>query len=539
MSQTRAGSPAKKPKVTNDAFDPMVGHPRRKTILAIMCGSLVLVVASVSSLNVAIPTIVRALDASQSQQLWIIDAYGLVFAGLLLPAGALGDRYGRRKALLIGLAIFGSASLLATLASSPNQLIALRAVMGIGAAGIMPATLSIITHVFPPQERGKAIATWAGLAGAGGALGPLSSGLLLERFWWGSAFFVAVPIVLIMLALVFTIVPSTQDAHVVALDPGGSLLSILALGSLVLGIIEGGEWGWTSPTTVGVFAFAAVSIAAFIVYELRAANPMLDPRLWRIRRFAIGTVTISNAFMVMFGTFYVLTLYLQFVQGHSPLGAAVRQLPFPIMMILVAPRSPLVVARFGARNVISIGFVFQAIGLAVMATLNPQTAYIWLAGSMALTAGGMALMMPATTQAIVSSLPQEKAGVGSAVNDTVREVGGAIGIALLGALLSVGYRNGISSAVSGLPEGVRSAAEDSIGGAAFVARETGGERGAALLRAAGQAHTDGMTIALGVASAIAILTGLYVFLAYPRGEAAGAGAAHPAAPHGKPAATPA
>lgn len=492
------------------AFDPEVGHPRRKVILAIMCGALILVVAGVSSLNVAIPTIVRALDATQSEQLWIIDAYALVFAGLLLPAGALGDRYGRKKALLLGLVIFGLASLAATMATTPEQLIGLRAVAGIGAAFIMPATLSIITVVFPPHERGRAIAVWAGFAGAGGALGPLASGALLEYFWWGSVFFINVPIVLLMLVAVTVIVPRSREGDGVALDPIGAVLSILALGSLVFGIIEGGEWGWTDGRTVGVFAFSAVSIASFIAYELRSDNPMLDPRLFKIRPFTIGAITITSAFMLLFGMFYVVTLYLQFVQGHSALGAAVRQLPAAATMIVVAPRSPLLVQRLGAQRVVPIGFVLQAVGFTLMSTLAPDTAYWVLAVALVLLAGGMAMMMPPATEAIVASLPQEKAGVGSAVNDTVREVGGSIGIALIGALLATGYRNGIADVIQNVPEQARAAVEDSIGGAYFVAAQAPGDAGRQLLDAAGNAYTDGMQLAFSVAAAIALATAAVV-----------------------------
>ncbi len=497
------------------AFDPEVGHPRRRLILAIMCGALILVVASVSSLNVAIPTIVRALDATQSEQLWIIDAYALVFAGLLLPAGALGDRYGRKKALLLGLVIFGLAALAATLATSPEQLIALRAVAGIGAAFIMPATLSIITVVFPPHERAKAIAAWAGFAGAGGAIGPLASGALLEYFWWGSVFFINVPIVIGMLIAVAIVVPRSREGDGVALDPVGAILSILALGSLVLGIIEGGEWGWTDGRTLGVFAFAAVTGAAFVAYELQSDNPMLDPRLFKIRGFTIGAVTITSAFMLLFGMFYVITLYLQFVQGHSALGAAVRQLPAAATMIIVAPRSPLLVERFGAHRVVPIGFVFQAAGFALMASFAPDTPYWLLALALVLLAGGMAMMMPPTTEAIVSSLPREKAGVGSAVNDTVREVGGSIGIALIGALLATGYRDGIADVLGVVPEPAREAVSDSIGGAYFVAAEAPGDVGRQLLDAAGSAYTDGMQLAFSVAAAIALVTAVVVAWAHP------------------------
>ena len=410
------------------------GHPRRQLILGILCLCLVLIVVSVSSLNVALPTIVRELEPSQSQQLWILDAYALVFAGLLLPAGALGDRFGRKGALLAGLSVFGLAAIVAAFSDAPNQLIALRAVMGAGAALVMPATLSIITVVFPPDERAKAIAIWSGFAGAGGAIGPITSGILLEYFWWGSVFFVNVPIVVLAFAAIAWIVPTSKDDEDRPLDPVGAILSVAGLFALLYGIIEGPEFGWTDPLVVLAFAGAAASLVGFVVYELRARHPMLDPRFFAIPRFGFGSLTITVAFLVMFGMFFLITLYLQFVQGYSALGAGIRTLPFAVTMIAVSPRSPDLAARFGARNVVSAGLAIQALGFVVVSFAQPDTSYALIAVGLVLMAGGMGLLMPPSTEAIVSSLPQSKAGVASAVNDTTREVGGAIGIALLGTI---------------------------------------------------------------------------------------------------------
>ncbi len=502
-------------------WDHAAGHPQRGRILAIMCGCLIMVVAGVSSLNVAIPTIVRDLDASQTEQLWILDAYALVFAGLLLPAGALGDRFGRRRALLTGLAIFGTASLVATRVDDPAQLIALRAVMGSGAALIMPATLSIITTVFPPAERGKAIATWAGMSAAGGALGPLASGLLLERFWWGSIFFINTPIVVLVIVGVLRFVPEvTATRHPEPLDPVGSALSIVGLTSVVLAIIEGPEWGWTSARTLGVAGLGVAVLVGFVLWELRSSDPMLDPRLFRIRRFAIGAATITLAFVVLFGSFYILTLYLQFARGTSALGAAVRMLPFPVTMILVAPRSPKIVARIGARKTVALGFGLQTAGFVLASTFDLSTPYPFMALTFVCLALGMAVMMPPTTEAIVASLPESKAGVGSAVNDTTREVGGAVGIAMLGSLLSTGYRDAFGGALGSLgdtlPEEAREVAGDSIAGASVVAQQLGGDAGAALTEAASVAYIDGLHLAFLVAAGIAFASAVGVTSLYPR-----------------------
>lgn len=500
------------------SFDPAEGHPRRKAILSVLCLSLVLIVASVSSLNVAIPSIVEALEATQTEQLWILDSYALVFAGLLLPAGALGDRYGRKGALLAGMGVFGTLAIAASFMDSPEPLIALRAGMGIGAALIMPATLSIITNVFPPNERGQAIAVWAGFAGAGGAIGPLLSGLLLERFWWGSVLFVNVPIVLVAMVLIARLVPSSRDRLQRKLDLVGAGLSIVGLGSLVFGIIEGPEKGWTSATVLGAFVVAVVGIVSFVVWELRHQDPMLDPRFFRNRAFSIGSLTITMGFAVMFGMFFVLTLYLQFVLGHSALGAAVRTLPFAATMILVSPRTPAVAERIGTRTVVTGGLVLQACGFLIASRFTPGTDYVWIALALVFMASGLAAFMPASTEGIVSSLPADKAGVGSAMNDTTREVGGAIGIALLGSILSQGYRNGIQPVLGAVPEQFRGFVEDSIGGAVFAADAAPPERAAEvdqLLRTANEAFVDGLHATFLTAAGVGLLTAVVVWFFHP------------------------
>ncbi|RMH76990.1 MAG: MFS transporter, partial [Actinomyces sp.] len=450
-------------------YDPVVGHPRRHQILSVMVLCLVLVVAGVSSLNIAIPGITRALEPSQTQQLWIVDGYGLVFAGLLLPAGALGDRYGRKGALLVGLGLFAAFAVGASFATTPAQLIVTRAAMGIGAALIMPATLSILIDVFPAHERARAIAVWAGFAGAGGALGILAGGTLLEFFWWGSVFFVNVPLAILAFTLIAWLVPTSRDPDATPLDPPGALLSILGLTALVYALIDAGDAGWLRPATFAWFATAAALLALFVTVESRRPHPMLDPRWFRIPSFSVGAGTITAAFAVMFGLFFVITQFFQLVEGHSALGAGLRQLPFALVMVAVAPRGPALVERFGARFVIAGGLAVQAAGFAVLTTLDAGSSYLHVLAGLVPASAGMALLMPAATEAIVSSLPAAKAGVGSAVNDTTREVGGALGIALLGTLMATGYRNGMTDATAALPPAAADAARDSIGAALGVA----------------------------------------------------------------------
>ena len=493
-------------------------NPNRWWILAILCGSLVLVVVSVSSLNVALPPIQLSLGASGSDLQWIVDAYALVFAGLLLPAGAIGDRYGRKGALLVGLVVFGVASLAAVFVSTPVPLIATRTVMGAAAAFIMPATLSILTVVFPPEERAKAIAIWAGFAGAGGAIGIISSGLLLEKFWWGSIFFVNLPIVLVTIVAVVLVVPTSRDTDHRPLDPVGAVVSIVGLVALIYAIIEGPEAGWTSPITLTSFVVAAVSLTAFVRWELRSQAPMLDPRFFRNRYFTIGSLTITLVFVGMFGLFFLITQYFQFVQGTSPLGAGVRMLPIALTLVVVSPIGPRFVTRFGARMVMTVGTLIAAAGFIIVASLEPSTSYVWMATALVLIGAGMAMLMPPATTAIVTSLPLNKAGVGSAVNDTTREVGGAIGIAVMGSLLAIGYRSSLGDAVDVLPQSAREGALDSIGGLLQVIPDLPADIATSLTSAGNNAFTDGFQLAMLVAAGVLAVTAAIIFFYYPRGS---------------------
>ena len=502
----------------------MTGHPRRWLILAILCLCLVLVVASVSSLNVAIPSIQRALDASQSQLQWIIDAYALVFAGLLLPMGALGDRFGRKWTLLGGLTLYAGAAVLASRSTSPDQVIAARAVMGIGAALIMPSTLSLLTSVFPPHERPKAIAMWAGFAGAGGAIGVVSSGLLLRWFWWGSVFFVTVPIIVIAVALIVPIVPNSSDNERRPLDLLGSIFSMSGLFALIYSLIEGPVRGWSDPAVVGGFVLAAILLASFVGWELRSRFPMLDPRLFRIPRFAVATATITNLFLVMFAMFFVITQYFQFAKNYTPLAAGVAVLPFPATMILIAPRGPAIAARITVRRTIAIGQLLIAAGAAGLFFIRPGTPYVFSALLLALMACGAGLAMPSSTSSIMMSLPMNKAGVGSAVNDTTREVGGAIGIAAIGSIVASVYRHSLGSALDVLPAEARARARDNAGSAVQIVRSSAPEgQLESLLDSVRDAFTKGMNVGMLVGAALALLGAAITTRWYPRDADLGRG----------------
>ncbi len=526
---TTTDDPASDPHHTY-GIDPLVYH-RRKEILAVLCLSLVIIVMAVSSLNVAIPSIVEGLTASSTETLWIIEAYALVFAGLLLPAGAIGDRIGRKRTLMTGLVIFAGMALVAGLSSGASQLITARAIMGLGAALIMPSTLSIVTNVFPPHERGKAIATWAGFAGAGGALGPLLSGLILKAFGrdhWGTVFYINIPLTLVLLALVWRLVPDSKDPSGHPLDPLGSVISIVALGTLVFAIIEAPRWGWTATSILACFAVALVAAVAFVLVERRVAHPMLDPELFRYRGFSMGTLTITIAFFCMFGLYLLIAMYLQFAQGHSPLDSAVRTLPAAVTMVIVAPRSPLVARRLGMKNLIRLGFTLVSIGLGLMATLQIDTAYWRFFVALVVMSAGMAMSMAPTTASIIASLPLAKAGVGSAVNDVSREVGGAVGIAVLGSLLADRYavhmRDALGPAATQLPAPARKAAFDSIQGAFAVADKAPAGAGA-LRQAARDSFVRAVHLPIWVAAGTAFVAMLVISTNIPNtppmGEAHG------------------
>lgn len=500
-------------------IDPGV-YRRRWGILASLCLSLVMIVVAISSLNVALPEIQRSLDASGTELSWLIDAYAIVFAGVLLVAGALGDRFGRRGALRVGLVVFGLAVLAASAADDPSQLIAARVVMGVGAAFIMPATLSIIIHSFPFHERPKAIAMWAGFAGVGGALGPISSGLLLERFWWGSIFFVNVPLVAVLLLLTWRIVPTSKDPSGHPLDLVGAGLAMAGVVSLVFAVIEGPEQGWLDPITVGAFVAATALLVSFVRWELHHETPMLDPRLFRLPGFAAGSAAVTLAFFSMFSMFFLLTQYLQFVKGYSPLGAGLRVLPNALAMVLVAPQAPRVAARFGVRKVLRTGFLLTAVAFTLLATATRSSPDVLVIAAMVCTGCGMALLMPGASQHIVGSLPKAKAGVGSAVNDVTRELGGALGIAVTGSVVATVFRGNDFESVIPAAD-AREAAGESVGQAFGVARTAledgfiGRTEFDSLVAAAADAFSDGTRIAFGLLAVVAVVAGLVISRVIP------------------------
>jgi EmrB/QacA subfamily drug resistance transporter len=484
------------------ALDATMTARQRNAVLAVMCFALMVVVAAMAGLNVALSEIARSTGASQRELQWIVDSYALVFASLLLPAGAIGDRLGRRPVLLTGLAIFGVASAAAIVFDTPNGLIAARAVMGIGAALIMPVTLSVITTVFPPDERPRAVAIWVGIAGASGAIGLLVAGALLEWYSWSSFFLMNV--VLAALAVVGTVVavPATRSEHPPRLDPLGALLSMAGLVALVYAIIEGPVHGWSSTRIVGSFAAAAVLLALFVLWELRMAQPMLDPRLFKLRGFSLGSFSLVVQFLCTFGTMFILLQYLQLVRGYSAFVAGAAVLPLPLSLVPVAKRTPRIVARFGPSRVGAVGLACIGVAFVLLAGLDDASAYWHVAVGLVLLGAGTGLSgIPATTS-IVSSLPAARQGVASAMNDLCRELGGALGIALFGSVLNDRYRGGIDTATDGLPAAAAEAARTSLAAAHSVADRLG-EGGVQLARQADGAFVDGLSAAFVVGALLA------------------------------------
>ena len=475
-----------------------VPHPRRWRIHAALSVALLTISVDNTILNVALPTIERDLGATTGELQWIVDSYILVFAGLLLTMGSLGDRFGRRRALLAGLLVFGVSSILAALATSPELLTAARASMGVGGALIMPATLSILMNVFPREEHAKAIGLWAGVFGLGLAIGPTGGGLLLEHFDWGAVFLVNVPLVLAALTAGARLIPESRDPSGPRLDPVGAGLSVAGLSALVYAIIDAPAAGWTAGSTLAAFGVALAALAAFVAWELRSSHPMLDLRLFADARFAAASGALTLAMFSLFGSIFFLTQHMQGVLGFDPLEAGVRLLPVAGGLIVSAPLSAVVSARLGTRLTVALGMTGIAAGLAAMLLAQADNGYGPVALSQVVLALGMGMTMGPATESVMSVLPVAKAGVGSAVNDTVRMVGGALGVAVLGSVLASGYRAGMDDAPA--------AAQDSLGAALSAGDPV-------LARQAVDAFVSGMHTTAIVAAAVS-LVGAVIAAAY-------------------------
>ncbi|HEY3674232.1 MAG TPA: DHA2 family efflux MFS transporter permease subunit [Acidimicrobiia bacterium] len=491
-------------------------HRRRWATLAVLCVSLLVIVIDNTIVNVALPTLVRDLGTSISDLQWVVDAYTLVFAGLLLTAGSLGDRFGRKGALTVGLVVFGAASAAAAFSGSVGALIGARAFMGIGAALIMPATLSILTNVFTDaRERALAIGLWSGVAGIAVALGPVTGGFLLEHFWWGSVFIVNVPIVVAAIVAGHFLVPTSRNPKRPKLDLVGAGLSIVGLGALVAAIIEAPSNGWTDPLIVTGFAVAGGALATFVWWERRIEEPMLDVRFFANPRFTAASVNVTLVFFALFGFIFLATQYLQFVLGYSAFEAGLRTLPFAFALMVMAPLSSKAVQWFGTKRVVVTGMLLFASGLVVASTSTVDTGYGRVMIAMVLMGAGMGLSVAPATESIMGALPLHQAGVGSAVNDTSREVGGALGVAIVGSMLSSLYSSNLNAKLpANVPSQVRDAADQSVGAALQVSAQLG-KAGAPLADAARESFVYAMSRASLVTAAVALFGALMAWRFLP------------------------
>jgi EmrB/QacA subfamily drug resistance transporter len=501
-------------------IDP-VQYARRWKTLAVLSLSLVIIGLDNTILNVALPTLQHEFDASPSKLQWMVDSYLLVFAGLLLVFGVLGDRFGRKRALQAGISIFGLASLGALVAESADQVIAVRAAMGVGAALIMPATLSIIANVFAGKERAKAIAIWAALAAVGIGLGPLTGGLLLEWFDWSSVFMVNVPFAAVALLLGIRYVPESRDPRPGSFDLLGAALSTVGFSLLVYAIIEAPGEGWTSGLILGLLATSVLLLGTFLWWERRIEEPMLDLGFFRSAGFSVGTTAVSVAFFALLGGIFALTQYLQFVHGYSAIKAGAIMSPIAIGLMMGAGSSSKAAERLGVARVVAAGLSGLAVMLALTTLWERETGALTLALWFFGLALAMGWVMAPATSAVVGAVPAAKSGVASATNTVARMVSGALGVAVIGSLVGSLYANKVDGSFVGLPADAQARAEDSVGAATAIAAHLPHEAASGLVVTAGDAFTQAMGIGLVVAAALAITTAAVVFRFLPAHERAG------------------
>ena len=509
------------------------GHPRRWQILNVLCLSLVLIGLDTLILNLALPSIQKDLDATSSQLQWMVDSYALAFGGLLLMAGGLSDRFGRKRLLSIGLAAFALTSLGAAFAASAEALITFRALMGISAALMMPATLAIIKDVFPREEQGKAIGIWSGAAAVGVPLGPLVSGLLLEHFWWGSMFLINVPLAAIALIGAAKLIPESKAADHPGLDLVGALLSVGGLVAIVYGLVEAPHNGWGDIVTLGSLLVGIALMVAFVLWERHTAHPMLDVGLFLNARYGGGALAIACTSFGLYSGLYLLTQYLQSVLELDPLGAGLRMLAIGTMMV-GAPLSAKLVERAGLKATVVFGLLLCAVGMGILAGLSVDDENQALLG-LAVFGLGMGIALPAAVDAILVVSAARQAGAGSAVADVGMQVGGALGIAISGSVVTTLYRDDLPQAAR-LPGEAGAAVRESLAGASATAEQLGGAAGRRVLDAAQHSFVGGFATTLMIAVGVAVAGALTTAFVLPRARVAEDGAtaqAEVAAPGGK------
>jgi len=516
-------SPAAENGVVSVRVD-LVHGPNRWVTLAVLCVSLLIVSLDNTVLNVALPTLARDLHASSSQLQWIVDAYAVVFAGLLLVIGSLGDRLGRKWVLMAGLAIFAAGSLTSAFSGTANMLTAARAFMGIGAAAIMPSTLSILTNVFTRgEQRAKAIGIWSGTTGLGVALGPIVGGWLLAHFWWGSVFLINVPIAFVGILAGIWLVPNSKNPASKRADPLGAALSITGMSLLLWGIIEAPNHSWTSPLVLGALAVAIVVLAVFIRWEQRCTHPMIEVSFFKSRRFSVAMAAMAMVIFALMGGLFLLTQYLQFSLGYSPLQTGLRIAPIAAVLLIVAPLSSVLAGWIGSRPVVSTGMALIAVGLVILARTTVHGTWLDALPGLFLLGIGTGLAFAPSTESIMGSLPLERAGVGAAINGAALQTGGALGVGVLGSLLNTRYQDRMTPVLAhqSIPASVMHLITGSLGGALEIAQKVGGSLGAALAAIARQSFVSGMDLAMLVGAIVVGVAAVVVMVFLPnRGQPA-------------------
>ncbi|WP_345347376.1 MFS transporter [Rhodococcus olei] len=496
--------------------------------LTVVCSAVALVIAAAAALNSALPAMALDTGATQSELTWIVDGYTLTLAALLLPAGALGDRFGRRGVLLGGLAIVAAASAGAIWLDSPQWLICTRAVAGVGAALVMPATLSLLTATFPPEHRARGVAIWSGVAASGGIAGLLVSGLLLETWPWQSIFVGFAVAAIALFTATWTISPS-RDEHPPRFDVPGALLAVAAVGLLVLGVLEGPLCGWSDPVPLIAIVGGLICGAVFAIVELRRAEPLLDVRLFGNRAFGAGAASVTLQFLASFALFYLIVQYMQLVLGYSPLQSGLALAPMIVPTMAISAAIPWLLPRLGLRWLSVLGLVFAGVGMIVFAGVDADSGYGATVGALLIYSVGVGLCTAPATHAIVDNTPDGKQGVASAVNDTTREIGAAVGIALAGSLLAATYNTNIAPAVEAVPEPAKEPVGSSLAAALEVAKMAG-PQGDQLAEFARTAFMDGVSTAAYALAAVLLVAAVGVGVCAPgrRTSALGADAETPA-----------
>jgi EmrB/QacA subfamily drug resistance transporter len=481
----------------------------RWAVLIVLSAALAIISLDNTIVNVALPRLQEDLGASTAQLQWVVDAYSVMFAGSLLLAGSLGDRFGRRKMLLVGLVIFTTGSLMAVFVNQATMLTLCRAFMGVGGAFIMPSTLSILVQVFKePKERAQAIGTWAAVAGLGVAIGPIVGGLLLEHFTWHAIFWVNPPIAIVVMLAVLRYVPESADQSKPRLDLIGALLSGLGLVALIVTIIELPEVG-IEAFTIGAALGAVVFLVGFVLWEKRAPRPLLPMKYFKERLFSTSIVIVALVYFALMGAMFFLPQFLQLVKGMSPLQSGIAVLPGAGGLLLASLVSPKLADRFGTRRLVVAGMSIVTAGMLALSYLQTDTPYLSIAIVFGSIGAGLGLTLPQATNGVLASVPTERAGMGSAVNDAMSELGGSFGVAILGATMSIFYRQHIEQAIANagdkislLPTQAVAAARESLAAASIEAARIPDSLGKIYRDVAGQAFVTGMTWALFIGAVI-------------------------------------